>query len=124
MSKYAFVMLFGTFVASCSQIILKKAAEKKYSSKLAEYLNPMVIGAYMVFFGASLCAVFGYKKIPLSLGPILEATGYIWVAILGKIFLKEKIGVRKATGLLVIILGITIAAGGSQVVDAIKCLIM
>ena len=112
MLKYALIMLSGTFIASCSQIILKKAAEKEYPSKIAEYMNPMVIGAYIFFFGASLCSVLGYKGVPLSIGPILEATGYIWVAILGKIFLREKISPRKALGLVIIIAGIVIAAFG------------
>ena len=71
MLKYALIMLTGTFIASISQIVLKKAAEKEYPSKIAEYLNPMVIGAYFVFFAASLCSVTGYKKVPLSL-PFLE----------------------------------------------------
>ncbi len=112
MIKYALIMLSGTFIASCSQIILKKAAEKKYPNKIAEYLNPMVMGAYLIFFGASLCSVMGYKKVPLSIGPILEATGYIWVAILGKIFLGEHISKKKGLGLLIIIAGIVIAALG------------
>ena len=112
MLKFVLIMLFGTFIASVSQIVLKKAAEKEYPSKIAEYLNPMVMGAYIVFFGASLCSVIGYKAVPLSIGPILEATGYVWVAILGKIFLGEKIGTKKALGLIVIIIGIIIASTG------------
>ena len=112
MLKYMLVMLFGTFIASCSQIVLKKSAEKEYSSKLAEYLNPMVMGAYAVFFLASLCPVIAYKMVPLSLGPILEATGYSWVAVLGKIFLGEHISKRKGLGLLVIIAGIAVASLG------------
>ena len=112
MIKYVLIMLTGTFIASVSQIVLKKAAEKEYPNKIAEYLNPMVMGAYIIFFGASLCSVLGYKKVPLSIGPILEATGYIWVAILGKIFLGEHISKKKALGLVVIILGIVIAAMG------------
>lgn len=112
MLKYILIMLTGTFIASCSQIVLKKAAEKEYASKIAEYLNPMVMGAYIVFFGASLCSVIGYKMVPLSIGPILEATGYIWVAILGKMFLGEHISKRKGLGLVVIIAGIVIASFG------------
>ena len=113
MIKYALIMLTGTLIASISQIVLKKAAEKEYPSKLAEYLNPMVIGAYGFFFGASLLAILGYRGVPLSLGPILAATGYKWVAVLGKMFLREKISKRKALGLLVIIAGIVVAALGA-----------
>ena len=91
MLKFALIMLTGTFIASVSQIILKKAAEKEYPSKIAEYLNPMVMGAYVIFFAASFCSVIGYKEVPLSIGPILEATGYVWVAILGKLILGEHI---------------------------------
>ncbi|MBR4708325.1 MAG: EamA family transporter [Pseudobutyrivibrio sp.] len=115
MIKFALIMLLGTFIASCSQIILKKAAEKEYPNKLAEYLNPMVIGAYIFFFGSSLLSVTGYKVVPLSIGPILEATGYIWVAILGRIFLKEKISLKKGLGLVIIIIGIVIAAMGDKI---------
>jgi len=103
------IMLTGTFISSVSQIILKKAAEKEYPNKMAEYLNAPVIIAYMIFFGATLCSVFAYKVVPLSIGPILEATGYIWVAVLGKICLGEHIGGRKAVGLVVIIVGIVIS---------------
>ncbi len=113
MLKYVLIMLSGTLIASISQIVLKKAAEKEYPNKLAEYLNPMVMGAYVFFFGASLCTMLGYKVVPLSIGPILEATGYIWVAILGKIFLGEKISLKKGLGLVIIIVGIVIAALGA-----------
>ena len=42
MNKFMLIMLTGTFIASCSQIVLKKAAEKEYPSKIAEYLNPRI----------------------------------------------------------------------------------
>ncbi len=113
MIKYMLIMLTGTFVSSVSQIILKKAAQKEYPSKIAEYMNPQVIIAYLIFFGATLCSVTAYKVVPLSIGPMLEATGYIWVANLGRIVLGEHIGKRKALGLIVIILGIVIASAGS-----------
>mgnify|MGYP002853504539 CR=1 FL=1 len=113
MIKYMLIMLTGTFVSSVSQIILKKAAQREYPNKLAEYLNPQVIIAYLIFFGATLCAVTAYRVVPLSIGPMLEATGYIWVAILGRLVLGEHIGRRKALGLIVIVLGIIIASMGS-----------
>ena len=110
MILYMGIMLTGTFVSAVSQIILKKAAQKEYPNKLAEYLNAPVIIAYLLFFGATLCAVTAYKVVPLSVGPLLEATGYVWVAILGRIVLGEHIGKRKALGLVIIIVGVVVAS--------------
>ncbi|MCR4694140.1 MAG: EamA family transporter [Pseudobutyrivibrio sp.] len=110
MIVFMIIMLTGTFISSIAQIMLKKAAQREYPNKLAEYLNPLVIFAYAIFFSATFCALYAYKVVPLSLGPILEATGYIWVAIMGKIFLGERISKRKSLGLVVIIIGIAIAS--------------
>jgi len=52
--------------------------------------------------------MFAYKYIPLSMGPILGTTEYIFIAILSYLFLKEKINKRKFLGLTIIILGIII----------------
>ena len=88
--------------------MLKKSADKQYDNKLKEYLNPWVIISYGLFFGATLCTVIAYKYVPLSLGPILESAGYFFVTILGVLFLKEKVGRKKAIGLLLILTGIIV----------------
>ena len=106
--KYIILFLGAVFISSVSQIMLKKSANKTYESKLAEYMNPWVIIAYGLFFGATLVTVIAYKYVPLSLGPILESSGYFFVTILGMIFLKEKVGKKKALGLLIILVGIII----------------
>ena len=113
MIKYMLIMLTGTFISSVSQIILKKAADKEYPNKIAEYLNAPVIIAYAIFFAATLCSVTAYKVVPLSIGPLLEATGYVWVAILGRMVLGEHIGKRKALGLVIIVIGVVIASTGA-----------
>ena len=46
--------------------------------------------------------------IPLSYGPILESTGYIFVAVLSWIFIKERINLKKGIGIATIIIGILI----------------
>lgn len=102
------IFVLGVFVSSVAQIILKKSAQKKYPNKIREYLNVRVIVGYAIFFAATLCAVYAYKVIPLSYGPILESTGYIFVAVLSWIFIKEKITLQKAIGIAVIIVGITL----------------
>ena len=105
---FSLIFVFGVFISSVSQIILKKAAQKKYPNKIREYLNARVIFAYIIFFGATLCSIWAYTVIPLSLGPILESAGYIFVAVLSWLFLKEKITKKKMLGLSIIIIGIII----------------
>ena len=101
-------MLFGVFISAVSQVMLKKAAEKKYDSRIKEYLNPLVIGAYFIFFTATLLSILAYRVVPLSMGPILEATSYIYVTFFGATIFKEKINVKKIAALSLIIAGIAV----------------
>lgn len=109
MNKYIIVFLLSVLLSAMSQILLKKSAKIQYNSGIREYLNARVIIAYGIFFLSSLVTVYAYRGVPLSLGLILEATGYIWVSILGYVFLKEKIGKKKLAGLVLIVLGIVVA---------------
>ena len=114
MSEWVYVLIFlgSVLVASVSQILLKKSANKTANkigeSRLKEYLNPTVMVAYFMFFASSLITTIAYKGVDLSTGPLLEATGYIWVTALGAYFLKEKISLRKIIGIVLIITGIMV----------------
>lgn len=102
------LLLLGVFLSAISQVMLKKAALRQYSSKLREYLNPLVIVAYTIFVGTTFLSIYAYKGIPLSMGPVLEATSYIYVTIFGVTIFKEKLNKRKLVGLALIIAGIII----------------
>ena len=91
------LLLLSVFISSVSQIILKKAADKTYESTLKEYMNPMVI-----------LTMLALKHVPLSMSPILESTGYIFVSVMGYIFLKERFSRRKLMGFALILAGIVI----------------
>lgn len=104
--QYSLIMAFGVLISAVSQLLLKKAAQKKYSSPLKEYLNPLVIGAYSIFFLATLCTILAYKVVPLSLGAVIESTSYIYVTALSAVFYKEHITVKKMAALVLIISGI------------------
>ena len=105
---FSLIYLSGVFISAIAQIILKKSTGKEYESKIREYLNPYVIIAYAIFFGATFCTIYAYKGVPLSFGPILAASEYVFVAVLSKLFLKENINLKKFIGLSVIIAGIII----------------
>lgn len=102
------LLLLSVFISSVSQIILKKAADKTYESTLKEYMNPMVIGAYELFFCSVILTMLALKHVPLSMSPILESTGYIFVSVMGYIFLKERFSRRKLMGFALILAGIVI----------------
>lgn len=105
---YAAVLLVGVFLSAISQVMLKKAAMRQYSSRLREYLNPLVIFAYTIFVGTTFLGIYAYKGIPLSMGPVLEATSYIYVTIFGVTIFKEKLNWRKLVALLLIVAGIVV----------------
>lgn len=105
---YSLVLLLGVFISSISQVMLKKAAVKQYNSFLKEYLNPLVIFAYILFVGTTLLSVVAYKGIPLSMGPVLEATSYLYITFFGVKIFHEYINRRKIIALGMIIVGILI----------------
>lgn len=105
---YSGIYILGVIISSFAQILLKKSADIERESKLKEYLNFKTMFAYGIFFGATLCSVFAYKYVPLSMGPILETTQYIFIAVLSYFLLKEKISKKKLLGLITIIIGILI----------------
>lgn len=110
---YACASLFGVFISSISQVMLKKSAMKNHGSALREYLNPLVIFAYVLFVGATLLSVIAYKGIPLSMGPVLDATGYLYVTFFGVVIFHEKVTPKKLVALALIIAGIVVYALGS-----------
>lgn len=106
--KYSCILLLGVFLSAISQVMLKKAAMKKYASCIKEYLNPLVIIAYSIFVLTTFMSIYAYKGIPLSMGPILEATSYLYVTFFGVKIFKEKMSIKKWIALAMIIIGIII----------------
>lgn len=105
---YILVFLASVLISSLSQVLLKISAEKEYSNIWQEYLNLRTVGAYGLFFLSTLITVFAYKYVSISLGAVLEASGYIFVTIFGMLILKEKVGKKKLIGLTIILLGILV----------------
>lgn len=113
------VFLVSVLISSISQILLKKSADKTYDSRLKEYLNPLVIIAYGMFFCSMMITMYCYRYVDVSAGPIFESAGYIFVGVLGYIFLKEKFTAKKIIGMLLIMLGIVIFSFGGDIYNSI-----
>lgn len=108
--RYIILLLVSVWIGSISQVLLKKAAMRQYSSVVREYLNPKVMAGYVLFALTSFLSVMAYKGVPLSMGPVLEATGYIHVAVFGNVFFGEKLNARKMAALALIIIGVIVSS--------------
>ncbi len=109
-SNILFVGIYtlGVIIAAVSQVMLKISAKKVYEKKVNEYLNPLVISAYAMFFGTTLITVICFNYIELSTGVIIESTGYIFIGLFSFMLLKENFSKRKLLGTALVILGLII----------------
>ena len=105
---FSVVMVGAVFVASLTQILLKKSADAKHKDKLSEYLNKKVVGAYAAFGAVAMVNMYVLRFIPLSLAVVLESFAYVFVPILSFVLLKERLKSRQMVGIAVIIFGIII----------------
>lgn len=102
-------VVVGVFLCSCSQILLKKSAEKKYKRMYFSMLNWRVITSYVIFLLSLLVNIMAMSKgVNLKDVPILESLGYIFVPILSAVFLREKIDISTYFSMFLIFLGIIV----------------
>ena len=105
-SYYHLIFVVSVTISSISQVMLKKSANKKENTGLKEYLNPLVIIAYGLFFISTVLTMYAFKGVPMNQGPVIESLGYVIVMILGRIFLSEKITRNKLIGICLILAGV------------------
>lgn len=103
---YIILLFISVIISAISQLLLKKSANKKYKNIIYEYLNPLVIISYTMFFLAIVLDMISLKEVPVSFIPIIESSSYIFIIVLSRIFLKEEIDKRKIIGIFCIIFGI------------------
>ncbi|MDO4537702.1 MAG: EamA family transporter [Coriobacteriales bacterium] len=107
---HSLILLGSVLVSAISQVMLKLSANQEHGSAVREYANPLVVGAYALFVVSTLLTVYAYKEVPLSLGPVLEATSYIYVTLFGVFIFKERVSAKKLAALALIVGGICVFA--------------
>lgn len=103
---YLLLYLSSLFLAAFSQVLLKKAALRPHTSILAEYTDWRVLLGYLLFFSCTLLTILAYRGIPLSLGPVLETTSYLYVTVFGVTIFHEKLNRKKILALALIVCGV------------------
>lgn len=112
MAKYFAIAFISGILSSFPQILLKKSAEKKKTNIIGEYLNPYVITGYAITAVCMILMILAYRGMPFKYGAVLESLVYLYIMILSRIFLKEKLTTKKITGNIMIVIGVIIFSLG------------
>lgn len=105
---YMLVMFLAVSAASISQLLLKKSAMKTYASIIKEYVNPLVIGGYAILILSMFLTIYAYSGMDYKNGPIIESFGNVIVLVLGYLFFREKLRMKKLIGIALIMVGMAV----------------
>lgn len=103
------IVVISVFSAACAQMLLKKGAQIQYDSFVRQYLNPWVIGGYMIMLICMIVNVFSmHKGVLMKELSIIESLSYLFVPTLSFFIFKERLSWRKVGAISVIILGVIV----------------
>jgi drug/metabolite transporter (DMT)-like permease len=100
--------VFTSFLSAVSQIMLNISARKEHKGRLYEYLNTWVICSYAILAFTLIFNVWVMKYVPLKEANAITASAYVFVMILSKLILGEKITIKKILANVLIIFGIIV----------------
>jgi multidrug transporter EmrE-like cation transporter len=98
----------AVFISSIAQVILKRSAIAGERTGWKRYLNPGVASGYAILFCMTLLTVYAYRGVPLKAGPVLQSSGYVFVAFMSRYFFEEKLSPGQWRGLFLIVAGIIV----------------
>ena len=103
------VLMLGTSLLSAvSQILLKQSADRRYATFVAEYLNWRVLTAYSIFAGTVIVNILAFRFLDYKYGGVLMSTSYVFVLLLSRIILHEKIVLSTYCGIALIVSGVAL----------------
>lgn len=112
MAKYFIIAIVSGMLSSFSQILLKKSALKEEESIVKQYVNPYVIGGYAITATCMILMIIAFKGMPYKYGAVLESLTYLYIMILSRVFIGEKLTKKKVIGNLIIVAGVIIFSLG------------
>ncbi len=106
---YYLLVIISVLSAAGAQMLLKQGAKKHYASFLRQYLNPWVISGYGIMGCSLLLNIFCLSRgVLVKEISIIESLSYLFVPLLSWLFFKEKITLRKAGAIAVIMVGVVV----------------
>lgn len=108
---YSLLLVFSTLISSFSQVLLKKSADRTYKNRIREYLNPLVVSAYLIFVISAVMTMVAYKVVSISAGAMLESSSYVFIFLFDRFLFKETGNIKKILAVVTIMIGVVVAAG-------------
>lgn len=106
---YYLLVVIGVFVASLSQMLLKRSSKAEHSSLIKEYININVLAGYFIMVVVLLCDIYamnhGVKATQLS---SLESLSYLFVPLLSYFIFGEKLSYQRLLAIFIIIAGVVV----------------
>lgn len=103
---YIGLTLLSVFMASCTQVILKRSAMNESLSGISYFVNPATLTAYSIFFCCCLLTFYCLSHLPMITVNVLECSAYVYILFFDRIFFRKRITARKIAGNLLIVGGI------------------
>lgn len=109
MTVYHLIVAGSVLVAAFAQMALKKGASLEHSSVIFEYLNVWVIGGYALMLASLLIDVWAIGKgVQVKEVSTIESLSYMFVPLLGWLFFGERISLKKAGAIALILGGVVV----------------
>lgn len=104
---YKCLVILSVFAAACAQMLLKQGARQNYAVFWRQYLNPWVIGGYAIMAGSLILNIFCMSRgVQVKEVSTIESLSYLFVPCLAFLLFREKITLRKARAIAIIICGV------------------
>ncbi len=102
----ASLVVFGSVIGAFGALLFKLAANKGLQTGKAMFLTIEFISGGFLYFISTIPFLIAIKFADITSLYPLVATSYIWVIVISKFFLNEKINLWKIAGILFIIMGV------------------
>ena len=108
MIKYVAIALISVLLSCVSQVLLKKAGNRQWPSRVREYLNAYVIGGYCLLGVCMLLGVYVMTGLDLKYSAVIESLGYVITVAVSQRLFHERVTKTKWLGIASIIAGIVV----------------
>lgn len=104
---YYILVILSVIAAACAQMLLKQGTRQNYVGFWRQYLNPWVIGGYAIMACSLVLNIWCMSRgVQVKEVSTIESLSYLFVPCMAFILFRERITLRKAEAIAIIISGV------------------